>query len=70
MATFAATYSTTSTPNTFRWYSVETPSVFREYKLPESDAHMTRTEKCQYRELQRLAEQHGTSIRAHDYRRG
>jgi hypothetical protein len=57
-------------PNSWLWYSVDTPSVFREYKLPTDDTIMTRTHKRQYRELQELAEIHGCRINALPYRRG
>lgn len=59
-----------SEPNSWMWYGVQTPSVFREYKLPVDDALMTRTHKRQYAELKGLAEQHGASITATSYRRG
>lgn len=69
MATFSATPNK-SAPDNWQWYCVQTPSVFREYKLPVDDARMTATHRRQYAELRRLAEQHGASITAASYRRG
>lgn len=57
-------------PNSWMWYAVQTPTVFREYKLPVDDALMSRTHRRQYAELRRLAEAHGASITASAYRRG
>lgn len=57
-------------PASWQWYSVSTPSVFCEFKLPVDDAIMTRTHRRQYAKLQRLAEQHGTRIQASSYRLG
>lgn len=44
--------------------------VFLEYRLPVSDARMTRKHRRQYRELLDLSERHGCAIVALDYRRG
>lgn len=58
-------------PESWLWYSVCTPTgVYREYKLPVEDAYMTAAHRRQYRELQKLAEAHGTHITASAYRRG
>lgn len=57
-------------PNSWMWYSVSTPSIFREFKLPVADEHMTSTHRKQYRELQALAAAHGTHIHESGYRRG
>jgi hypothetical protein len=43
-------------PARWTWFSVETPSVFKEYKLPASEADWERTHKQCYRELETLAE--------------
>lgn len=51
----------------WQWYSVETPSVFREYRLPEN---MTQEHYRQYAELQQLAELHQAPITCTSYRRG
>lgn len=59
----------TSEPNRFAWFSVETPAVFREYRLP-LHGYETRTEKRQRKELEAIAEVHGTSVKVHGYRRG
>lgn len=52
------------------WYSVETPSVFSEIKLPANDGDMTRRHWQQYRRLQRLAQDYGTHIVQSSHRRG
>jgi len=57
-------------PASWLWYSVETPSVFREFKLPVDDGHMTSTHKKQLRVLKNLAEIHSTSIKSSAFRRG
>jgi len=57
-------------PANWRWYSVETPSVFREFKLPVDDGHMTSSHKKQLRVLKNLAEIHSTSIKSSAFRRG
>jgi hypothetical protein len=59
-----------SEPASYCWYSVSTPSVFREYKLPVCDSRATRSEKRKFAELHDLAEQHGTRVHASPYRRG
>lgn len=68
--TYAATYDRQSAPASHAWYSVETPQVFREIKLPVLDRHMTAAQKRQYRNLLALAEQHGTHVRESQFRRG
>lgn len=70
MTTYAATYHTKSARETKAWFSVETPGVFREFKLTIADEDMTATERRQYVQLQRLAEKHGTTVRMSTYRRG
>lgn len=70
MASYAADYDRRATPVTHMWYSVETPSVFREYRLAVEDAAMTRTQHRQYRELCDLADRYGARILASPYRRG
>jgi hypothetical protein len=59
-------------PHRWAWCSVETPSVFREYRFPDdpSRAAWTAEHKAQWAELEKLAEQHGTSVRSSQYRRG
>ena len=52
------------------WFSVETPSVFREHLLPADIAKWTKKDRRLYRGLQALAERHGTPIRSSHYRRG
>ena len=70
MASYAADYDRRATPATHMWYSVETPRVFREYRLAVEDAAMTRTQRRQYRDLLDLAERYGARIVASPYRRG
>jgi hypothetical protein len=54
----------------FRFYCVETPSVFLEYELPEDEAHATRRERQKYQELVDLADLHRTVVTHASYRRG
>lgn len=67
---YTVTSNVRAEPNRWLWYSVSTPSVFLEYRLPADDAHLTATHRRQYAELQRLAERHGTYVCASPYRRG
>lgn len=57
-------------PNRWAWYSVETPSVFQEIKLPAAEEDFTAAQSRQYKRLEALAEQHGTNVRYSQYRRG
>ena len=57
-------------PNAYLWFSVETPSVFREYKLPACSSDWSRSDGRKLRELETLAERHGTHIHRSAYRRG
>ena len=59
-----------ATPATHSWYSVETPSVFREYALPACSSDWSRADQRRLAELEHLAEVHGTYIQRHSYRRG
>lgn len=70
MPAYAATYGRQSAPNAYAWYSVETPSVFREIKLPACDADWTTTQRRQHEKLTDLAERHGTHVRYSQHRRG
>jgi hypothetical protein len=69
MAFFACQPNKVSPP-THIWFCVETPAAFREYKLPANNATWTRADRRKFRELQRLAEDHGTYIQRNGYRRG
>lgn len=51
------------------WYSVQTPSVFKECRVPRR-GRWTKEHQAAWDELTRLAEQHGTSIQSSSYRRG
>lgn len=53
-----------------RWHSVETPSVFLEYALPEDESAWTAPQRAQWAELADVAERHGTYVQSHSYRRG
>jgi hypothetical protein len=53
-----------------RWYSVETPSIFREVPLPAEPDDWSDKDKRAYAQLETEAEKHGTSVRASPYRRG
>lgn len=57
-------------PNRHTWFSVETPSVFREHKLPACETAWSATDKKKHRELVALAERHGTYVHTCGYRRG
>jgi len=59
-----------SPPNIYMWFCIETPSVFREHKLPADNSTWTRADKRKYAELERLAEQHGTYVQCNSYQRG
>jgi hypothetical protein len=51
----------------YRFYSVITPSVAKEYELPERDEDMTAADERKYRRLETLAEKHGTHIQSSTY---
>ena len=59
-----------SAPASHTWFSVETPSVFKEYKLPASEADWTKADSAHFRELETLADNYDTHIRRSEYRRG
>jgi len=52
------------------WCSVATPSVFREHLLPIDADHMTVAQRRALRQLDALAEMHGTHITRSSYRLG
>jgi hypothetical protein len=49
-------------PARWIWFSVETPSTFREYKLPSSEAEWSWDDRRNYRELETLAERCGKPV--------
>lgn len=55
---------------TMAWFSVETPSVFREISLPDDEDVWTKTDRRNYDRLSALAEAHGTYVQTSAYRRG
>jgi hypothetical protein len=59
-------------PHSWVWCTVETPSVFKDHRLPDDPSRKAWTDehKAAWAELEALAEQHGTSIRTSSYRRG
>lgn len=61
---------TTSAKEHHAFYSVETPSVFREIELPMHPVARTAKHRADYDELADLAERHGTYVREASYRRG
>lgn len=61
---------TTKIIPSYQWHSVETPTVFREYRLPVEDDDWKPEHHRQYAELIRLAARHGATILATNYRRG
>lgn len=70
MPSYSIDYERAAYPNAWAWFSVETPSVFCEYKLPIADRLMTAAHKRQWAKLERLAEAHSTRIQSSPYRRG
>ncbi len=52
------------------WYCVETPSVFREVKLPANAADWSAADKRKFKTLEDLAEIHRTYVKSSTYRRG
>jgi hypothetical protein len=59
-----------ASPLSHSWFSVETPSVFKEYKLPACNADWSRADKRNHEHLEDLAKAHRTSVRVTSYRRG
>lgn len=59
-----------ASPATHIWFSVETPGVFKEYRLPACNEDWTAIEWHQFHFLEELADKHGTGIRRTSYRRG
>lgn len=53
-----------------KFFSVETPSIFREIELPEDQATWSEDDESNYDELQQLAQAHGTAVIGTPYRRG
>ena len=70
MPSYADSYHTRSEPARHLWFSVETPSVFKEIKLPACNADWTKSQWTQFNKLEALAEAHGTHIQRSTYRRG
>jgi hypothetical protein len=54
----------------YLFYSVETPSFFREVELPEKAEDMTTAQERKLRSLQKDAEKYGTHVRTSTYQRG
>lgn len=54
----------------YTWHSIETPSVFREYRLPSNLNRWSDADQRKFEKLQHLADLHKTYIRASTYRRG
>lgn len=54
----------------YSYYSVETPTFFREQELPTDPERDTEMHASLRRLLADLAEQHGTYVRRTAYRRG
>lgn len=52
------------------FYSVCTPSVFREIELPEDDQSWDSDQEQQFEQLEALAMQHGTYVETTSYQRG
>jgi len=54
----------------FRFYCVETPSVFLEYELPENDEDADDEDRRKFTLLEDLASQFRTVVTHASYRRG
>lgn len=52
------------------YFSVSTPSVFREYKLPDLESEWTNADERKFSELEDLAERYETHIHRSTYRLG
>lgn len=59
-----------SEPASHLWFSVSTPGVFREYRLPACNTAWSKADWSRFRELELLAESHRTVIHRCGYRRG
>lgn len=59
-----------SEPASHMWFSVETPNVFKEYKLPASNTDWTKADWRKFNELKAMAENHGTHVHCTAYRKG
>jgi len=74
MTTYSTIYRRHIAPTTiageWAYLSVETPSVFREHRLPILHRDRSPAERKTYAELERLAERYGTSIITSAVRRG
>ncbi len=57
-------------PSKWLWFSVETPSVFQEAKLPACEADWAPNHQRTFATLEAIAERHGTHIHRSTYRRG
>ena len=69
MSTFHAEPNRAS-PATHIWFSVETPSVFKEYRLPASNEDWNAVQWHQFHFLEEMAEKYETHIHRTSYRRG
>jgi hypothetical protein len=59
-----------SEPNRWMWFSVETPSVFKEYRLPASSADWSAADQRKFIALSVIADEHATYVHRSGYRRG
>jgi hypothetical protein len=54
----------------YAFFSVETPSIFREIELPIRDEDCSDEELAQHESLKEDAEAHGTYVKSSPYERG
>lgn len=52
------------------YFSISTPTVFREIEMPADETLWTSGQRKRFERLERLAEQHGTSVGMTTYRLG
>lgn len=54
----------------YRFYSVRTPQIFKEFRLPADEQDWTPGERRKFEHLEDLAERHGACIEINSYRIG
>jgi hypothetical protein len=62
--------NTEKTLQNWCWYSVETPQVFKEIKLPNDASSWSDENWATFWELEHLAERHGTYMQRSSFSRG
>ena len=59
-----------SKPAHYAWFSVSTPGVFKEHRLPGCEGDWSAADRRKYRELEAIAERHRTHVVHSTWRRG